>query len=97
MRVFIVESVLPEMTPEIMVAIPGHRKVINRLFNEGKIVAYAVNDTKSKLWCHIKAMDEYEVMDILQQMPLISVLRPVIHSTVIYDGVEDLVPRFSLN
>jgi len=97
MEVYIVESPLPEITPEFMELIPEHREVINTLFEEGRLMVYAVSEDLSKWWCHISARDEYEVMEILGRMPIMPFLKPEVHSLMIYNGTELQMPRFSLN
>jgi muconolactone delta-isomerase len=97
MSVFLVESELPSITQEFMSLLPQHREVVNRLFAEGKLLMYAVNEGRTKWWCSVKAEDEFEVMDVLSQMPLIRFLNPQISSLMSYNGTEQLLPGISLN
>ena len=97
MPIFIVESDIPELTPEFMELIPEHMEVIGDLFAEEKILTYAVSDDRSKWWCHIQAENEIEVMDILSQMPILPFLNPKIYGLMIYDNAEQAMPKISLN
>ncbi|MBL7812272.1 MAG: hypothetical protein JNL57_08635 [Bacteroidetes bacterium] len=97
MPVFLVESALPEFTPEFAARIPAHRAVVNRLFVKGKLLTYAVNADRTKWWCTVTAENEYEVMEILSEMPIIEFLNPEIHDLMIYNGQEQVLPPISLN
>ena len=97
MAVFIVESDIPELTPEFMRLIPEHMQVVQRLFSEEKILTYAVSEDRTRWWCHIEAEDEMEVMEILGQMPIMPFMRPQIHGLMIYNTAELGLPKMSLN
>ncbi|MBS3913757.1 MAG: hypothetical protein KG003_04615 [Bacteroidetes bacterium] len=97
MSVYLVESELPDITEEFMLLLPKHREVVNKLFADGKLLMYAVDEDRSKWWCSVKADDEFEVMDILSKMPLIRFLDPQIHGLMFYNGSEQLLPVISLN
>lgn len=97
MAVFIVESDIPELTPEFMRLIPEHMQVVQRLFSEEKILTYAVSEDRIRWWCHIEAEDEMEVMEILGQMPIMPYLRPKIHDLLFYNTAEIGLPKISLN
>ena len=97
MAVFIVESDIPELTPEFMQLIPEHMQVVQRLFAEEKILTYAVSEDRTRWWCHIEAEDEMEVMEILGQMPIMPFLRPKIHDLLFYNTAEIGLPKISLN
>jgi len=97
MNVFFVESDLPDLNAEFLQLLPRHRKAVDRLFNEGKLLMYAVNDDRTKWWCTVKADDEFQAMEILGEMPLIKFLKPTIHNLMLYNGSEQLMPGISLN
>jgi hypothetical protein len=97
MAVFIVESVIPEVSDDFMLVIPKHIRVIQQLMNDEKVISYAVSDDRKKWWCHIKADSEFEVMDILSQMPIMPFLNPQIYSLLVYNYAEYNLPKFSLN
>jgi hypothetical protein len=97
MAVFIVESDIPEITPAFMALISEHMLVVQRLFNEEKILTYAVSQDRTRWWCHIEAEDEMEVMEILGQMPIMPYLRPKIHDLMFYNTTEFGLPKISLN
>ena len=97
MSVFLVESEIPQITEEFMNLLPRHRQVVNRLFAEGKLLMYAVNEERNRWWCSVKAEDEFQVMDILSEMPLIRFLDPQISPLMFYNGTEQLLPGISLN
>jgi muconolactone delta-isomerase len=97
MSVFLVESEIPQITEEFLNLLPRHRQVVNRLFAEGKLLMYAVNEERSRWWCSVKAEDEFQVMDILSEMPLIRFLDPQISPLMFYNGTEQLLPGISLN
>lgn len=97
MNVFLVESELPELTPEFLQMMPRHRRAVDRLFTEGKLLMYAVDEERTKWWCTIKAEDEFAALEVLGEMPLLKFLKPVIHGLMFYNGSEQVMPGISLN
>lgn len=97
MDVYLVESELPELTPDFIQMLPRHRRALDRLLAEGKILLYAVHEDKKKLWCTIRAEDEFQAMEILGELPIVRFLKPVIYGLMIYNGSERVLPGISLN
>lgn len=97
MNVFLVESNLPELTPEFLQLMPRHRRAVDRLFAEGKLLMYAVDENRARWWCSVKAEDEEGAMQILEEMPLLKFLNPIVHSLMFYNGSEQILPGISLN
>ena len=97
MAVFIVESEIPQISNDMMLVIPRHIRVIQQLMADEVVLTYAVSNDRKKWWCHIKAENEYEVMDILGKMPIMPFLKPQIHPLLIYNHAEYNLPKFSLN
>jgi len=97
MAVFIVESEIPQISNDMMLVIPRHIRVIQELMNEEIVLTYAVSDDRKKWWCHIKAENEFEVMDVLSKMPIMPFLNPKIHALLVYNNADYNLPKFSLN
>lgn len=92
-----VESELPELSPEFLQLLPQHRRIVDLLFSEGKLLMYAVDEERKKWWCSVKADNEYDAWEILGRMPLIKLLKPTIFSLMFYNGQEQVMPGISLN
>lgn len=97
MAVFFVESKLPELSPEFLQALPRHRRAVDRLFSEGKLLMYCVNEDRTRWWCTVKADDEFGVLEILGEMPIVKFLKPEVHGLMFYNGLEQVLPGISLN
>lgn len=97
MAVFLIESELPELSHEFLQALPRHRRAVDRLFAEGKLLMYAVSEDRSKWWCSIQAEDEFGALEILGEMPLVKFLNPKINHLMFYNGSEQVMPGISLN
>ena len=77
MPAYLFQIELPELTEEIVNAIPQHREHINRLFSEGQLFSYSVSETKDHIWCVVNAEDEPEAMQIVSGFPLQKYFRDV--------------------
>ncbi len=99
MSQFMVEFTLPdEMTEEFVAKIPRQRLKINQLMEKGKISAYSLATDRSKLWCIIKAENEFEVMRIVAEFPLIDFMNPTIHELMFHNTATAVkLPLYSLN
>jgi hypothetical protein len=97
MAVFLIESQLPDLTPEFLQLLPKHRRAVDRLFSEGKLLMYAVNEDRTRWWCSINASDEFAALEVLGEMPLVKFLNPKIHNLMFYNGSEQVMPSISLN
>jgi muconolactone delta-isomerase len=94
---FMVEFELPdELTEEFMALIPEQRETINRLIAEGALKSYALAMDRSVLWVVVEADSEFEVMEIIAQMPLSDFMQPYVSELMFHNGAEAAAP-FSLN
>ena len=99
MSQFMVEFILPDdMTEEFISKVPRQRLKINQLMEKGKITAYSLAADRSKLWCIVKADNEFDVMAIIAEFPLIDFMRPTI-SELMFNNTATAIklPMFSLN
>ena len=92
-----VEFVLEEFTEAFLRKVPLQRQKINELMEEGKILSYALAGDRSKLWCVVKASDEFEVMGIVSDFPLIDYMTPHISELMFNNIVALRIPLMSLN
>lgn len=98
MSQFMVEFELPSPFPESFIAkIPYQRIAINQMLEDGKISSYALSMDRNKLWCVVNGNDEFEVMDIIAEFPLIDYMKPTITELMFNNSVVLKVPAFSLN
>lgn len=85
-----------EMTEEFVALIPQQRYVINNLLLEGKIRSYSLSADRLHLWAVLIAESEFEVMEILTQMPLIDYMTPTVTELMFHNSAERVL-QFSLN
>ena len=97
MNQFMVEFALAEFTEEFVRKVPVQRQKINELMEEGKILSYALAGDRSKLWCVVKAKDEFEVMEIIADFPLVNYMTPHISELMFNNIVALRIPLMSLN
>lgn len=92
-----VEFEMPEIfTEEFVALIPRQRYVINQLLGKRIIHSYALAGDRSKLWVVVNAESEWEVLEIIGQMPLYDFMKPNIHELMFHNSA-DAVLQFSLN
>jgi muconolactone delta-isomerase len=95
---FMIDIVLPRIvTQEFISLIPNQRAEVNRLIEEGKIIAYTLTLTRSKLWAIVVADDEEEVLEILSFFPLLKFMRFDIHPLAFHQSISLGMPMISLN
>jgi hypothetical protein len=70
MSAFLFQIELSLMTEEIANTIPEHRKHINKLFSEGRILSYSVSASRDHIWCVVNTEDEKEAMEIIAGFPI---------------------------
>ncbi len=96
-KVFMVEFEMPETFSEEFVAlIPRQRYIINQLLAKRIIHSYSLATDRSRLWVVVNAESEWEVMDILSQMPLNDYMKPHINELMFHNSAEAVL-HFSLN
>ncbi len=94
-----VEFDLPANMPDTYIAkIPLQRLKVNELMEEGKIISYAVSMERGRLWCVVKAENEFDVMETVSAFPLIGYMSsPNISELLFHNMVAARIPLFSLN
>ncbi len=93
-----VEFELPDAFEEEFVAlIPEQRRIVNRLLAEGQIRSYSLASDRSVLWAVIEADSEFEVMEIISQLPLSGYTDPYISELMFHDAHQAVDYQFSLN
>jgi hypothetical protein len=96
---YMVEFEIPVEMPDSYIAkIPQQRLKVNELMEDGKIISYAVSMERGRLWCIVKADNEFEVMETVSEFPLIGYMpTPVISELLFHNLVAARIPLFSLN
>ena len=97
MKLYMIEMELPKQMDERFVRlIPEQRNVVNYLLAEGKIKTYSLALDRSLLWVVMVAESEYEVMEILNQFPLIDFMTPFVSELAFHNSREQVL-QFSMN
>ena len=95
---FMVDFTLPGvLTEEFMELIPYQRVVVNKYFEEGKLLNYSLSLEKSKLWAVFNANSELNVMDLIADLPLTSFMTVEISMLTFYNSMDPAMPNFSMN
>jgi hypothetical protein len=96
---YMVDFKLPDiLTEEFIALIPRQRNVVNRYFQYGKMVNYALSLEHSKLWAIFRANTEYEVLQMIADLPLTPLMDDVqVSSLTFYNSPVQSVPDFSFN
>ena len=95
---YMVDFTLPNpMSEEFMQLVPFQRLAVNKLFEEGKLVSYALSLENSRLWGIFSANSELEVMDLISDLPLTPFMKVDISLLTFYNDTKTQVPKFSLN
>jgi len=95
---FMVDFRLPaELTVEFMGLIGDQRAMVNILISERTIENYMLSLEENRLWVVINAGSEYEVMEIIQQLPLTPFMNYKISILTFYNAADAYAPEFSLN
>jgi len=77
--------------------IPYQKAVVDKFMEEGIIANYALSLEKSKLWMIIKASSEFEVLNLLADLPLTPYLKADISMLDFFIVNKSNVPDFSMN
>ncbi len=98
MNQFLVEFDLPESFTESFISlIPHQRAKVNQLMRSGKITNYALSMDRLKLWVFFLASTEREVVDLINEFPLIDQMTPTIHLLMFHENLSIQFPVMSLN
>ncbi len=93
-----VDCTLPDRWPEEMVALlPHQQEMIDQFFLEGKLLNYAIAVEKAKLWAVFRADSEFEVREMMAELPLYPFFQVDISLLTAYEAPEEPAPVFSLN
>jgi len=92
-----IEFDLPQVfTEEFMALIPKQRYVLNELMSRGEVQSYSLALDRSKLWMVAVGENEFEVMELIDQLPLSIYMTPDI-SELMFHNTASLSLEFSLN
>ena len=95
---YMVDFRLPSVLPQdFMDLVPFQRMAINKLFEEGKLVNYALSLENLKLWAIFSANSELQVMDMISDLPLTPYMQVEISLLTSYNDAPTDVPKFSMN
>jgi len=94
---YMVELELPELFVQNFTdQIKEQRKKIEEFMSQGTIKSYSLSLNRSKLWMILSAYSEFEVMDIISDLPSSEFMVPSI-APLMFHNTNQQVPSFSLN
>ena len=95
---YMVDFTLPEvLSEEFMSLIPEQRVVVGGFFTEGKLANYMLALDDGKLWAIFNAKSEFEVMNMVAELPLTPYMEVKISLLTFNNMANELMPSFSLN
>lgn len=89
-------TLVGNLSEEFMDLVPYQRVVVNKLFQQGKLVNYALSAEKAKVWAIFNADSESEVRKMISTFPLSKFMDVEISLLSQLDG-QKAEPAFSLN
>ena len=84
------------LSEEFFDLIPYQRIMVNKFFQQGKLINYALSIEKAKVWAIFNANSESEVRQMISKLPLIKFMEVEISLLSQLDG-QKVEPVFSLN
>ncbi len=94
---YMVEFDLPDVfVDEFIAHIPQQEKQINILMSQGIVKSYALSLNNCKLWLIIGADSEFQIMNIIEKLPLSEFMIPSIMALMFHKSSQ-LMPELSLN
>jgi muconolactone delta-isomerase len=94
---YMVEFELPSMmAPEFLARIPEQRNKVDELMALGHIRSYSLSANRSKLWMIVIADTEFEVLDLIGDLPLSDFMIPSINPLMFHHSMESMM-AISLN
>ncbi|UBM57453.1 hypothetical protein LAG90_11550 [Marinilongibacter aquaticus] len=98
MAQFMVEFDLPTpYSEDFLTKIPVQKMVVDEFMEEGKIISYALSLDRGRLWMIMNANSDFEVLDVLNEFPLIDDMHYAITELMFNHAGAIHVPAFSLN
>ncbi|AWV99602.1 hypothetical protein DJ013_16060 [Arcticibacterium luteifluviistationis] len=98
MAQFMVEFDLPTpFPPNFVVKIPMQKMAIDELMDDGRISSYALSIDRGRFWAVINAENDFGVLDVINQFPLIDQMPYIITELMFNHAGAIHVPGFSLN
>ncbi len=70
MPAYLFQIELPPFSRELTDIIPSHRRAIDKLFAEGRVLSYSVSLSRNMIWCVLNTEDEQQAMEKVISMPL---------------------------
>ncbi|MBK9733764.1 MAG: hypothetical protein IPO92_01850 [Saprospiraceae bacterium] len=94
---YMVEFILPEnFTDEMINTIPEQRKMVDKYFYSGKLLAYTLASDRSKLWSVFVCQSEAELINLVEKLPMTRFVDYTYLETLFHESVTQF-PSFSLN
>ena len=84
-------------TKEYFALIPDQRDHINRLMIEGVITDVSLSDDRTMMWVNMNANSEEEVIETLNQFPMIRFMGYKIEKLMFHHSFSNTFQKLSLN
>lgn len=81
---------------EFLSLIPKQRHEINKLFQEGVLMSYSLNQSRSKLWAIFHINNESKLINIIDNLPLSRFMDYEYQELMFHNGLH-MIPTISLN
>ena len=94
---YMVEFELPEeLTQKFMSLVPAQKEMVSELFSKGLLKSYSLAIDRSVLWAIFIAESEFEVLELISELPLSDFMIPYISELMFHNNDSNIL-QFSLN
>jgi len=94
---YMVEFELPdELSQDFLSLIPAQKAMVSKLFSKGLLKSYSLAVDNSVLWAVFLAESEFEVLELISDLPLSDFMTPYISELMFHNNDSNIL-QFSLN
>jgi hypothetical protein len=98
MAQFMIDIILPqEPNTEFFALIPLQRAHIDKLLEQGTVMAYSLSFDRSRLWIIVNAPNQTEALEILSKFPMIRYFEPTMYPLAFHNTTQMVPMKVSLN
>jgi muconolactone delta-isomerase len=95
---FMVDFTMPErLSDDFIARVPHQRKLINRYMKNRKLLSYALSLESQKMWAIFRVESEFELMELLADLPLTSLMELNISSLSVLNTAKEDINEVCLN
>ena len=95
---FMVDFTMPDrLSDDFIARVPHQRQLINRYMKNKKLLSYALSLESQKMWAIFRVSSEFELMELLADLPLTSFMELNISSLSVLNTAKEDINEVCLN